>query len=117
MPRLFGFATLIILASIGVPAFAPFIGEILTVISAMFSDLNIILKICAIGALPLLILSSCYMLKFLHCGFMGEKQEVFAKINDIKQEQKTETYNNNPIREKEENKEDEWEISFEVRDN
>lgn len=83
MPRLFGFSTLIVLASIGIPAFAPFISEILTVISAMFSDLGILLKACAIMALPLLIISSCYMLKFLHCGFMGENQEVFAKINDI----------------------------------
>ncbi len=83
MPRLFGLATLIVLASIGVPAFAPFISEVLTVISAMFSNLGIVLKVSAIVALPLLIISSCYMLKFLHCGFMGEKQEAFAKINDI----------------------------------
>jgi NADH-quinone oxidoreductase subunit M len=83
MPRLFGFSTLIILASVGIPAFAPFIGEILTIISAMFSNLSITLKIASVLALPLLIISSCYMLKFLHCGFMGEKQEVFSKINDI----------------------------------
>jgi NADH-quinone oxidoreductase subunit M len=83
MPRLFGFATLIVLASIGVPAFAPFISEVLTIISAMFSDMGIYLKSAALLALPLLIISSCYMLKFLHCGFMGEKQEAFAKINDI----------------------------------
>ena len=38
MPRLLGFATLIVLASIGVPAFAPFISEILTIMSALFSD-------------------------------------------------------------------------------
>lgn len=83
MPRLFGFATLIVLASVGVPAFAPFISEVLTIISAMFSDMGIYLKSAALLALPLLIISSCYMLKFLHCGFMGDKQEVFAKINDI----------------------------------
>ena len=83
MPRLFGFATLIVLASVGVPAFAPFIGEILTIIGAMFSELGGILKITAVCSLPLLIISSCYMLKFLHCGFMGSKQAVFEKINDI----------------------------------
>lgn len=83
MPRLFGFASLIVLASVGVPAFAPFISEVLTIISAMFSDMGICLKFAAVFALPLLIISSCYMLKFLHYGFMGEKQEIFSKINDI----------------------------------
>ncbi len=83
MPRLFGLATLIVLASVGIPVFAPFIGEILTIISAMFSDLGMVLKVTAVLSLPLLIISSCYMLKFLHKAFMGEKQEVFAKINDI----------------------------------
>ena len=83
MPRLFGFATLIVLASIGVPAFAPFISEILTIISALFSQMGLGLKISAICALPLLVISSCYMLKFLHKSFMGEEQQVFEKINDI----------------------------------
>ena len=82
MPRLFGFATLIILASIGVPAFAPFISEILTMISAMFSDMGIVLKICTLCSLPLLIVSSCYMLKFLHRSFMGEEAN-FVKAKDI----------------------------------
>ena len=83
MPRLFGFATLIVLASIGVPAFAPFISEILTIISALFSQMGLGLKISAICALPLLVISSCYMLKFLHKSFMGEEQQAFEKINDI----------------------------------
>lgn len=83
MPRLFGFSVLIVLASIGVPVFAPFISEILTIISAMFSDMTVILKACSLLALPLLILSSCYMLKFLHRGFMGENSIVSSKINDI----------------------------------
>jgi len=83
MPRLFGFATLIVLASIGVPGFAPFISEIMTIIGAFFSDLSIVLKLVAILSLPLLILSSCYMLKFLHLSFMGERKEEFEKINDI----------------------------------
>ena len=82
MPRLFGFGTLIVLASIGIPAFAPFISEILTIVSAMFSDMGILLKICSVCALPLLIVSSCYMLKFLHKSFMG-KLELSDKINDI----------------------------------
>ena len=83
MPRLFGFATLIVLASIGVPIFAPFISEILTILSALFSDLNISLKIIALLSLPLLIASSCYMLKFLHKSFFGEQLECFERINDI----------------------------------
>ena len=83
MPRLFGFATLIVLASIGVPVFAPFISEILTIMSALFSDLSILLKLISVLALPLLILSSCYMLKFLHKSFWGEAKEDYHKINDI----------------------------------
>jgi proton-translocating NADH-quinone oxidoreductase chain M len=78
MPRLFGFATLIVLASIGVPLFAPFIGEVLTIMSALFSDLSIALKLVSVLSLPLLIASSCYMLKFLHSSFYGEQQEAFS---------------------------------------
>jgi len=83
MPRLFGFATLIVLASIGVPAFAPFVSEILTIIGTLLSDISDLLKISAILALPLLIVSSCYMLKFLHKSFFGEQLEAFDRINDI----------------------------------
>ena len=83
MPRLFGFATLVVLASIGVPAFAPFVGEILTMISALFSEIGDLLKFVSIFSLPLLIISSCYMLKFLHRGFFGSMSENFEKINDI----------------------------------
>lgn len=83
MPRLFGFATVIVLASVGIPAFAPFISEILTIISALFSDLSIVLKLAAILALPLLIISSCYMLKFLHSAFWAEQKTEFEKVNDI----------------------------------
>ncbi len=83
MPRLYGFATLIVLASIGVPAFAPFVSEILTIIGAMNSDFSEILKFTAIFSLPLLILSSCYMLKFLHRGFFAELKPEYEKVNDI----------------------------------
>ena len=83
MPRLFGFTTLIVIASVGIPLFAPFISEVLTIISAMFSELGMILKIASVLSLPLLIISSCYMLKFLHNSFMGESQTRFEKINDI----------------------------------
>lgn len=83
MPRLFGFATVIVLASIGVPAFAPFISEILTIIGALASDLSPVIKFTALLSLPLLIFSSCYMLKFLHKSFFGEQKDIFEKINDI----------------------------------
>lgn len=83
MPRLYGFATLIVLASIGVPTFAPFVSEILTIIGAMNSDFSEILKFTAIFSLPLLILSSCYMLKFLHRGFFAELKPEYEKVNDI----------------------------------
>ena len=81
MPRLFGFSVLIVLASIGIPAFAPFISEILTVIGAMNSDLPDIIKLSSVFSLPILILGSCYMLKFLHKSFFGEP--AFEKIRDI----------------------------------
>ena len=83
MPRLFAFAVLIILASIGIPMFAPFISEILTVIAAINSDFSVVIKLCAVLSLPVLILSSCYMLKFLHNGFFGLAKENCEKINDI----------------------------------
>ena len=83
MPRLFGFSVLIVLASIGVPMFAPFISEILTIMSALNSDFSFILKLCGILSLPLLILSSCYMLKFLHNSFYGAKLDGKEGISDI----------------------------------
>ncbi len=83
MPRLFGFSVLIILASIGVPLFAPFVSEILTVIGAMNSEISIIIRFAALFSLPLLILSSCYMLKFLHKSFFGEIREEYLKVNDL----------------------------------
>ncbi len=73
MPRLFSFATIIILASIGLPSLAGFIGEIITTIGALASEFSDIIKFSALFALPILILSSCYMLKFLHCGFFGQE--------------------------------------------
>ena len=83
MPRFFGFAVLVVLASIGIPAFAPFISEILTIIGAMNSDFSDVLKVAALFSLPLLILSSCYMLKFLHKGFFGETPKEYEKVNDL----------------------------------
>ena len=83
MPILFGFSVLIILASIGVPLFAPFVSEILTVIAAMNSDFSVFVRFAALFSLPLLILSSCYMLKFLHNGFFGEVKEEHLKVNDL----------------------------------
>ena len=83
MPRLFGFAVVIVLASIGIPAFAPFISEILTMIGALNADFSDVLKLASVFSLPLLILSSCYMLKFLHKGFFGELPETYEKVNDI----------------------------------
>ena len=83
MPRLFGFAMVIVLASIGIPAFAPFISEILTMIGALNADFSDVLKLVSVFSLPLLILSSCFMLKFLHKGFFGELPEAYEKVNDI----------------------------------
>ena len=81
MPRLYAFAVLIVLASIGVPIFSPFISEILTIIGSLNSDFCDCIKFAAIFSLPILILSSCYMLKFLHNGFFGIASD--EKISDI----------------------------------
>lgn len=83
MPRLFGFSVLIVLASIGIPLFAPFVSEILTMVGALNSDLSDVIKYVSVFSLPLLILSSCYMLKFLHQGFFGGLNPEFEKANDI----------------------------------
>ena len=83
MPRLFGFAALIVLASIGIPAFAPFVSEIMTIIASLNADFSDVLKFAAVFSLPLLIISSCYMLKFLHKSFFGELPQEFEKVNDI----------------------------------
>ena len=83
MPRLFGFAVLIVLASIGIPMFAPFVSEILTVVGAMNSDFSVLIRFSALFSLPLLILSSCYMLKFLHKGFFGAINQEYLKVNDL----------------------------------
>ena len=83
MPRLFAFSVLIVLASIGIPMFAPFVSEVLTIISAINSDFSTIIRFSALFSLPLLILSSCYMLKFLHKGFYGEVKEEYLKVNDL----------------------------------
>ena len=52
-------------------------------LGALNSDLSEIIKYIAIFSLPLLILSSCYMFKFLHKSFMGEIEHEYEKINDI----------------------------------
>ena len=75
MPRLFGFATVIVLASIGLPSLAGFVGEVISITGALASELSDYTKFTALLALPVLILSSCYMLKFLHRGFFGEEGE------------------------------------------
>ena len=49
----------------------------------MNSDFSVVLKYAAIFSLPILILSSCYMLKFLHKGFFGRSSILYEKINDI----------------------------------
>ena len=49
----------------------------------MNADFSETLKLVSVFSLPLLIVSSCYMLKFLHKGFFGELPEAYEKINDI----------------------------------
>lgn len=81
-PRFFAFATLIILAGIGVPMFAGFVGEVITFIGAFASELSDSMKFITILSIPMLILSSCYLLKFLHKSFFGQLSDC-KPVSDI----------------------------------
>lgn len=81
MPRLMGFSVLITLAAVGVPLLSGFIGEFMSIYGAFVSTLEF--KVYALIALTVLILSACYMLKFLHKTFFGNLFERWENIKDM----------------------------------
>ena len=87
MPVLFGFATIIVFAGAGLPAFAGFIGELLSIMGLLISDYLLWIKIIAVISITIMIWATCYLLKFLHNTFYTRENSenclVFDKIRDI----------------------------------
>jgi len=87
MPILFGFAVIIVFAGAGMPAFAGFIGELLSVMGFLVSEHAIWLKIVSAISITVMIWGTCYLLKFLHNTFYVKENNdnslMFEKIRDI----------------------------------
>lgn len=85
MPTLMGFGIIISLANIGVPLLMGFIGEFLVFWGVFNAQLEapFVAPIVIFSAMLIIILSTVYMLKFLHGIFFGIVSKAHAKINDI----------------------------------
>lgn len=86
MPRLMGFGLVLSLAAVGLPLLMGFVGEFLVFLGAFnssFDELNIPVKIYAVIAAAILILSAAYVLRLLHKTFWGNMFEKWGKIGDI----------------------------------
>ena len=85
MPRLMGFGVILTLAGVGVPLLMGFVGEFLVFLGAFNSPLDDVVpvKIYTMIALTILVLSACYMLRFLHKTFFSTLLEKWKNIKDI----------------------------------
>lgn len=86
MPRLMGFGLILSLAAVGLPLLIGFVGEFLVFLGAFNSsldELNVPVKIYAIIAAFILILSAAYALRLLHKTFWGNMLEKWEKVSDI----------------------------------
>ena len=86
MPRLMGFGLILSLAAVGLPLLMGFVGEFLVFLGAFNSsadELNAPVRIYAIIAAIILILSSAYVLRLLHKTFWGN---IFEKWENVKGE-------------------------------
>ena len=85
MPRLMGFGIILSMAGVGVPLLMGFVGEFLVFLGAFNSSLDsyVPIKFYTIFALIILVLSACYMLRFLHKTFFGNLLEKWKHVNDI----------------------------------
>lgn len=89
LPRLMGFALIIAFAGVGLPLLIGFIGEFLVFWGSFNSPLDEIgvpVKIYAIIAISVLVLSAGYMLKLLHKTFFGnifERWNIKGGVKDI----------------------------------
>ena len=84
MPRLMGFGLILAMAAVGLPLLMGFVGEFLVFLGAFNSslyELNAPVKLYAIIAVFVLILSVCYILRLMHKTFFGNIFEQWS-IND-----------------------------------
>ena len=81
-PRLFGFASLIGLAGIGVPFLSGFIGEFLSIYGTVISNIGI-LKYYGFIAVIVILLSAFYVLKFLHECFYSWLPHKYNHVQDV----------------------------------
>jgi NADH-quinone oxidoreductase subunit M len=85
MPRLMGFALILGLASVGLPLLIGFVGEFLTFLGTFNSALDSVapVKIYAIIAMGVLILSVAYILRLLYKTFFANIFEKWSNVKDI----------------------------------
>lgn len=85
MSNLMFFAVFFSLAGVGVPLLMGFIGEFMTFLGAImvqYEDMAY-MSIIVICSMLVILLSACYMFKFLHKPFFGECPARFEKIQDL----------------------------------
>lgn len=85
MPRLMGFGIIFSMAAVGLPLMMGFVGEFMVFLGAFNSPLDDVspIKIYTFVALLVLILSACYVLRFLHKTFFENIFEKWHKVQDI----------------------------------
>jgi len=85
MPRLMGFGIIFSMAAVGLPLLMGFVGEFMVFLGAFNSPLDEVspIKIYTFVALLILILSACYVLRFLHKTFFENIFEKWHKLSDI----------------------------------
>jgi NADH-quinone oxidoreductase subunit M len=85
MPRLMGFGIILTLASVGLPLLMGFVGEFLVFLGAFNSPIDSLVpvKFYTMAALLILVLSACYMLRFLHKTFFANLLEKWKNLKDI----------------------------------
>lgn len=86
MPRLMGFGLILSLSAVGLPLLMGFVGEFLVFLGAFNSsldELNAPIKIYALIAIIVLILSAAYILKLLHKTFFANVFERWNELKDI----------------------------------
>lgn len=86
MPRLMGFGLIMSFAAMGLPLLMGFVGEFLVFLGAFNSsvdNLNVPIRIYAILAIFVLILSAAYVLRLMHKTFFANLFERWESVKDI----------------------------------
>lgn len=81
-PKSFGFFIVSAFAGIGTPFLSGFVGEFLSIYGSILSPIPF-LKIFALLATIILILSALYILKIIHKGFYGILPCKYLKVQDV----------------------------------